>query len=193
MRLTAGFRAAAGDPLVAALEAERNTVYGVGPAGELAYTNPAWREFALANDGQAVLERFAIGASVCAALPEVLAAFYEDHLRRLAPGEVWEHAYECSSPTQLRRFRMRTARLADRHHLVVSHHLVEELPAGPGEGDVASFLAPNGVITQCAHCRRVREPATRRWAWVPALLAWRRAVSHGLCPPCLEYHYPEAV
>ena len=133
IQTTPAFRAAAGAPLLTALEEDLATIYGVGPDATLAYINRSWRRFAIDNDGADVLEWFVLGSSVRAAIPPVLTPFYDDHLRALAPGDAWDHAYECSSPTQARRFRMRTMRLADGIHLVVSNQLVEELPAEPGD------------------------------------------------------------
>ncbi|MDZ7826889.1 MAG: hypothetical protein U5R48_13845 [Gammaproteobacteria bacterium] len=64
----------------------------------------------------------------------------------------------------------------------------------PSAPEPASYLDEHGLLHQCAHCRRMAnqtEPA--RWDWVPA---WVEApppnLSHGICPLCLEYYFPEA-
>ena len=53
------------------------------------------------------------------------------------------------------------------------------------------YRSAEGVLVQCCHCRRVRrieEPMV--WDWVPAwLTAGPEGTSHGLCEPCVGFHY----
>jgi hypothetical protein len=50
-----------------------------------------------------------------------------------------------------------------------------------------------GLIVICMYCKRtLREmPGENEWVLVEAFIAQPpRHVSHGLCPDCLEKHYP---
>ena len=55
------------------------------------------------------------------------------------------------------------------------------------------YTDANGLIHQCAHCRRVRTVTRQvRWDWVPAWVAQRPAdVGYTLCPACAKDVYPE--
>ena len=51
----------------------------------------------------------------------------------------------------------------------------------------------NGTITICMHCGRTRRnlPGGTQWDLVEEYVARPpRGASHGLCPDCLEKHYP---
>jgi hypothetical protein len=53
------------------------------------------------------------------------------------------------------------------------------------------ILIKNGFIIQCCHCRKIKnQEFTRRWDWVPALVATANPrTSHTFCPYCLEFYY----
>jgi hypothetical protein len=82
--------------------------------------------------------------------------------------------------------------------LVITHSLVREIPhiEGAHEPLEALYRDADGMIVQCANCRRARRfaattdrPAT--WDWVPEWVAHvPRATSHGLCLSCFQFHYP---
>ena len=184
--MCAAFRRVAGAALLTALDGDvGTTIYGLGPNLTLAYVNPAWATFARANGGDADLAERPLGRSLESAIPPILRIFYLDALAQLVPGAIWEHIYECSSPTVLRKFRMRCGALAEPGYVVVSNQLLVEQPAPE-----AARYDHSGMLTQCAHCRRIRH-RSGRWDWVPEMIEHPpAAVSHGLCPPCFEYHYP---
>lgn len=51
----------------------------------------------------------------------------------------------------------------------------------------------SGTITICMYCRRVKRntPEGPRWEVVEEFITNPpRGISHGLCPDCLEKHYP---
>jgi hypothetical protein len=54
-----------------------------------------------------------------------------------------------------------------------------------------AYRGASGLITQCAHCRRVQYPAKPdRWDWVPAWVHRSPPeTTHGLCRVCFAYHY----
>ena len=127
---SAAFRRVAGAALLAALDGDlTTTIYGLAPDLTLAYVNPAWTTFARANGGDAELAESPLGRSLERAIPPILRIFYLDAMAHLVPGAIWEHVYECSSPTVLRKFRMRCGALSEPGYVVVSNHLVLEQPA----------------------------------------------------------------
>ncbi len=80
-----------------------------------------------------------------------------------------------------------------REGLIVVHSLIVERPYSgedwepkpPGE---ETYCDENGLIRQCADCRRVRRPGPEAiWDWVPDYVtAQPDRISHGLCEICLE-------
>ncbi len=56
-----------------------------------------------------------------------------------------------------------------------------------------AYRDESGTITLCMHCGRARRPApgSAQWEVVTEFQERTpRGVSHGLCPECLEKHYP---
>ncbi len=203
MRSTPDFLACIPQEDIDLFERESSAVYGLSAGLQLTYLNPGWFRFADANDGQTVIERFPLGASVARVVPEPLVAFYRKGLEQaqLQRGP-WEHRYECSSPDVRRVFRMRVMALRRGGFLVINGlEISEGHPAGdaPFERqdytDYKDYKDRNGFIVMCSHCRRTRRlpaaPSTaERWDFVPSLLERPNPdISHGLCGPCLAYHY----
>ncbi|MFO0619349.1 MAG: hypothetical protein U0414_42565 [Polyangiaceae bacterium] len=176
----------------AALDEDPSTVIGVAPDLSIAYLNPAYWAFARANGARWGTGEWGIGASLMAAVPPVLSGFYTDLFERArGTRQIVEHEYACASPDRERRFRLRVMP-CEGEELLVVHSLVHEAPHGTeGASVLEAHYGRNGVVTQCSHCRRVRRNTPPyAWDWVPALVENPPAnVSHGLCPPCVAYHY----
>ncbi len=178
--------------LLHALEREQSTVYALDAALRMVYVNPAWTAFANANGGEKLLEEFQLGGRIDRYFSPPLRSFYVDKLANvLRTGRPLSHFYECPSPTMRRAFRMRAYRADPGPFLIVTNDLVLEEPADPAAG--AHELPPrDGIVVQCSHCRRVRARASTTWVWAPAYVASPPPLlSHGLCPPCTAYFYPE--
>lgn len=198
--LTPAFGAALASFDLAALEQQPDTIYGLDAGLRLAYFNPAWFAFAAANGGEpAVTREWGVGRCVLEACPPAIRDFYAQALSAaLAQGNRWDHDYECSSPDMLRRMRMSVYPLGDRAGLLVVHALVIETPRDGGDAtgfrlDPAAYADANGIVHQCAHCRKVRRVSgPQHWDWVPAFVANPGPmVSHDLCNVCLDFYYPE--
>lgn len=181
---------------VDALEHHQGAIYAVSADWRLVYMNGAWSRFAAENDGEpAISAHYGRGASLLDALTPEYRAFYEAHyLACRQSGRVWRHEYDCSSPTVHRRFQQLAYPLPDDALLIVNSCLVE-LPVGvtPPDADSAcAYRDVNGLIHQCAHCRRVSASAdAMRWDWVPAWAAdIPRSASHTFCPTCAGFYYP---
>jgi hypothetical protein len=185
------------------LDQEPASVFGLWPDGTIAYTNPAWRAFASANEGQPAVEReWGLGARYLDAITDALRPFYEDLLAR-APDAGTSlhpafHQYECSSATVFRRFGMQVYALDGRAGFIIVNSLLVEAPHDdavrpPHAADPASYVNARGIIVQCSHCRRVQHAVhPTRWDWVPGWVDRSpAATSHGICPVCFEYYYPD--
>jgi len=156
----------------------------------IGYANAAWFEFARQNGARRV---WGPGDCLLDAISDPIRGFYAEKLGQvLADRTPWEHDYECSSPDVHREFRLRALVLGEGAGLLLVHALRVEGPhADPGHPFVASrYRSAAGLITQCAHCRRVRCVATPSWDWVPALVAQPvENLTHGLCEACAAYYF----
>jgi len=177
-----------------------DAVFGLWPELTLAYLNAGWFAFAAANGGEpAISQHWGLGRSVLDAIPDPLAPFYRRAFRTALSSESpWQHEYECSSPTNLRRFVERVYPLAGGAGLLVVNSLVVECPH-PRDPNVSEqpaardYVDEHHLIRQCMHCRRIRRNGERRrWDWIPAWVTEPpENTSHGLCEVCFRYYYPE--
>ena len=174
-----------------AIAASDNVSYILSKDLRILRTNSAWDRFALENGGEQILVSWRPGASILAAIPELLRPFFVERFgRACATGERWEHDYECSSPERYRQFRMIAFPFGE--SFVVTHALRAEHAHDRETREPSEVYVQRGIVTMCAHCRRVRARPRERWDWVPMYVARPPArVSHGLCAPCAEYYYPE--
>ncbi len=160
----------------------------------IVYLNPAWLRFGSENGASASTP---IGTCILDAMPAVLREFYATHLARvIADDQPWEHDYECASPSLHREFRLRAVAVGNGAGILMTHMLRVERPH-PSSTDRElgdSYRDPNGLVVQCAHCRRVRRASSpRSWHWVPAFAAQpAEPVSHGLCEACFAYYFSPA-
>ena len=188
----AGFR-------VKDLEADNAIIYLLQPDLRIIYCNKAWDRFAEQNGGLGLIRPAILGTRILDVIPEPLKSYYENGLTQAKEkGRPWEHDYECSSPEFYRLFHMRVLPLADSYVLVESSLRVERLhgldrPEMPA--NAVFYLNEHGILTMCSHCRRTRRIGMAEgpvWDWVPSFLVDPPGrVSHGLCPNCRAYFYPE--
>ncbi len=135
------------------------------------------------------------------AIAPPLQAFYHslfelamEDASRFATGPV-RHTYECSSASEHRRYQMSVYPLPPRRGVLVVNALVvsgpHDLEARPPHPPSGDYIDARGFARQCAHCRRISNPAQPgRWDWVPAWV--ERApphTSHTICEPCLLFYY----
>lgn len=168
-----------------ALAGTANATYLLASDLRILRTNPAWDQFTSEAASAAWVARWRRGGSVLDVFTPGRRTFYQDGFARAqATGERWDHECECDaqgSPCRLRMFAYPFA-----GGLVVTHAV---LVAPPADAAAIDYVG-HGVVTMCAHCRRVRHLSRDRWDWIPAYLADPPArVSHGLCAGCLEYYY----
>lgn len=184
-------------------EGHPESIFAIDQDGYLIYVNAAWHRFASSNGGQpAIADRWSLGANYFAAIPPPLNTFYRNLIRQApAYGEgtaPLSHCYECSAAMVFREYNMLIYALPDqRGHLIVNSRVVERphdpLTHAARQPDLASYLDPHGLMHQCAHCRRMEHQLDQsRWDWIPEWVeAPQPNISHGICPVCVEYYFPE--
>jgi hypothetical protein len=161
--------------------------------------SPAWDRFAEANGGVGISRAEVRGRYIFDCIPDVLVTFYERKFSEALKSPGWSgFDYECSSPEVFRLFHMAMHPVQKSGLLVVNSHLKNQrspLPMHDTTLPESGYVSADGVVTMCANCRRTRrEEQAKVWDWVPRFLREnRRKISHGLCPTCVAYFYPEYV
>jgi hypothetical protein len=160
------------------------------------YTNPAWDAFAASNDGPQLAGESMIGLNIFDVIATVLKPVYAYAFRRVTEtAEVWAKTYSCSSPEQLRQFRMKVYFMERRHWFLVTNSLLAEHPHRKFRSADEGAYFDRGIITMCAHCRcSKRVDNSNAWDFVPEYMRLTGLqalkVSQGLCPVCQEHFYP---
>ena len=181
---------------IAKLDRQADVIYGTWADYRLAYINPAWLAFARENGGEPQISKeWTLGRSIRDAWPEILSPYWDERLQEcLRSGKPCQLDYECSSPVLYREFELMVYPLQDARGLLFINSIRVETPHDtvafePGE----PYVNKNGLIMQCAHCRRVQnQQVENRWDRVPALVATpAKNTSHALCEVCYAYYYPE--
>jgi hypothetical protein len=167
-----------------------NVTYVLSGDLRILITNGAWDRFAVANGGKEWLARTERRASVLDAVTSDLQQFFAAgfaHATR--SGERWEHDYECSSPTEFRKYRMIAYPFSG--SFLVTHALLVTKPHDDDARLPSDSYEQQGLISMCGHCRRVRRSAEPEcWDWVPAYVGGAaQNISHGLCTACYGYYY----
>jgi hypothetical protein len=172
-------------------------IYVLNSALNIAYCNAAWDEFARRNGGGTLVRNQPIGTNALDVTPTPLLPFYTTLFRTvLRGGQGMDCLYECSSDEIFRRFHMYVTRKevpgAGPFLVVVNSLVLEKQHDKPKIlCDLRILREENGLITMCAHCRRVRLPKVDEgWVWVPDLVRNMPAeASHGICTVCFDIHY----
>lgn len=162
----------------------------------ITYCNPAWDVFARENDGEAALAEKVVGRKLLDFATGPLKTLYDQLFAAArASGTIWPFRFECSSRDVVRWHRMEAFPL-DEGCFAVVYACVQEHPR-EGEGNTANadlYLGPGGLITMCSNCRKTRRQSDSAvWDWVPEHfdLKFLRRTSHGICPSCWAYYYPQ--
>ncbi len=184
--------------LAKALDDSQNVSYIVDDTFRFVHCNQAWDRFAATNGGRGLESERMIGTDLFASIPAVLADAYRQAFESVTvSGRVWVKAYECSSPRVFRKFQMRIHPLQrPPHWFLITNALVVEQPHEHSAAAAAGMYVRQGIVTMCAHCRCSRRSGTpAQWDFVAEYLDFSGCdtlhVSHGLCPICLAYFYPD--
>jgi hypothetical protein len=185
---------------ISSLENDTDVIYALDRALRITYCNQAWDRFAAANGAPELQRLTQRGRCVLDVIADDLKPFYRSNYETaFLSRRPWAHEYECSSPTEYRKFRM-IAHPTPAGFLVVVNSLLVERPHG--EERIPHALNPKcyrdraGVTTMCAHCRRTRRveaaEAAPAWDWVPDYLVTPpKLLSHSVCPACMTIYFPQ--
>lgn len=199
--ITPDFEAIIGRNRLESFNNHPTTVYGLDSELQFSYLNPAWFAFAEDNGNPIfVPDDRLLGKRILDAIPQVLQPFYEElfdsalreNQYNLTPRQ---SQYECSSPELYRLFSMHLYPLG-KNGIVVVHSLVIEEPhkastEGRSKLDPSHYTDQNGMIHQCANCRRIQNLVIPdRWDWIPKWVQEPHAkTSHVICQPCKQHYY----
>jgi hypothetical protein len=191
----AGVHLAELSQVIPALDQIEAVSYAIDSRFQIIYCNQAWDRFARDNGAPELCGGASIGRSLLNVIPEVLRPFYTRVFQEVVRNRmIWQHAYECSSPAQFRKHRMRIHPLSSDGLLFTNSLIVEHSHEHLLADGTHPYLDANNIITMCAHCRcsrRIDKP--EQWDFVPAHLAHgldTLNTSHGMCPVCRAYFYP---
>jgi hypothetical protein len=183
--------------LLKMLEKSESVSYILDGQLRFMYCNPAWDRFATSNDALALSGESVVGTTLMTSVPDVLTGVYEQAFQSVREtGRVWSKSYQCSSPGQFRQYRMRIHPLKRLDWFLVSNALVVSSQHERVCTASQEMYFNDGVITMCAHCRCSRRfGPPEQWDFVPEYLQFKGwdllKVSHGLCPTCQAYFYPD--
>lgn len=176
------------------LQEQRESAYLVSADQfHIMWVNEAFQRFSSTNGGEGTLATSVIGRSLLDFIPAQLRRFYADaYAKVLASGEPARHDYECSSPDETRWFAQYI--LPDHGHLAIINTVLfaVEREAAPSVADWGPYQAPGGLVTQCGHCRRLKNRNSGRRelhaeTFSPTSEAPR--MSRGLCELCFAYFF----
>jgi hypothetical protein len=178
-------------------ETEHDVLYLLDADLRIAECNLGWDKFAAENGGVGISRQEVRGRKIFDFIPDVLVQFYQHKFAEALRAGHWiGFDYECSTPDVFRQFHMALRSVESSGLLVVNSYLPNQRTpvssANQGLADSA-YLSPGGMITMCAHCRRTRrQDGSNEWDWVSRFLRETgRKTSHGLCPRCTAYLYPD--
>lgn len=156
------------------------------------WVNKAFEGFSAANGGNPALVQRVVGRELLGFIPDALRDFYADtYARVLARREPARHDYECSSATQTRWFSQYILPEGDRLAIVNTLLHSADRESTAHEPDWSAYEGPGGLVTQCAHCRRLQNRGTGRWELHADGFSTTAAVSHGLCELCFAYFFAD--
>jgi len=176
-----------------AYDADPAVIYALDDGLRIVRCNPAWDRFARENGASDLYGSRVSGLAIMDVVPKALRDYYVEAYEAVRKfHREWWHIFDCSSPGLFRSFQMRI--LPGDPGIVVINTLLHEEPSGPDQTvrRLEQYTDAEGIITMCAHCRRV-EHLTQpgRWDWAPSLLRANQAlVKPSLCGFCTAYHYP---
>lgn len=174
------------------LESDPATFAAIDPAGQILWTNAAWRTFAAENGGDPSLRAGSVGASYLTPLGPELGAFYARAFAdAIATGTPYSEEYDCPSPSLFRRFRLRALPVGNAG-LLLEHRMMVERPREQRAARAfdGRYRNEHGFLVQCAQCRCIRRRDWSTWDWVPGWVAAPPAdTSHTICQVCAGFYW----
>jgi hypothetical protein len=169
-------------------------IYRIDGTNRICWVNDAWREFAQANQGEAVLPERILGHDLLASLADTTAReLYTTMIRQVRTGKTVRFDYRCDAPDKRRTFTMEIRPVPDEGVEFVTT-LQREQPR-----PTIALLKPETprdparFIRMCSWCHSVAMP-DGRWLEVETAVAELRllegdrlpAITHTMCAPCYQ-------
>jgi PAS domain-containing protein len=143
-------------------------VYRIDDQGRISYVNPAWSDFARANQGEAVMPEQVMGSTLMESVEDpTVQQLYSEMIKRARAGKPVRFKYRCDAPDRRRTFEMDIRQLDNGEVEFISALRHEEMrPA------VAMLQAgaprDQRLLRVCSWCQRVALPDH---TWVPVEVA----------------------
>jgi hypothetical protein len=199
--ITAEFEGIIGASRLESLNSHPSAVYGLDSKFYIVYQNPASLNFSEQNNNSHVSVESSLGKNIFDIIPEALATAYKELFTSVLNDKSTlmisrQFEYECSSPELYRSFSMHIYPLG-KDGLLIVHSLLVEEPYISLLGEVANivdednYIDKNGIVTQCANCRRIKNLSNEgQWDWITKWVKEaHKPTSHGICKPCMQHYY----
>ena len=168
-------------------------VHRIDAEDRISYVNPAWSDFARANQGEAVMPEQVLGSSLLESVKDpTVQQLYSEMIKRARAGKPVRFKYRCDAPDRRRTFEMDIRQLDNGEVEFISALRHEEVrPA------VAMLQAgaprDKRLLRVCSWCQQVALPDR---TWVPVEVAVQRlglleaetfpGLTHSICEPCRD-------
>lgn len=163
-----------------------------GPSLRISWVNTAFERVA-AHGGASNLANVVIGRAILDFIPRPLRRFYQALYHRVMMTRTpHRHDYQCSSTDAVSWFRQYVLPEGD-SVAVVNARIINRTREPLGAlGGWSDYLGTGGLVTQCAHCRRIKNQRHAGWelhreCFEPASNAPQ--ISHGICELCFSYFF----
>lgn len=166
-------------------------VYRIDAGDRISFLNPAWTEFARANQGEAVLPEQVLGSRLLDAVADqTVRMLYTAMIKRARTGVPVKFHYRCDAPDRRRTFEM-NIRLLPGGEVEFASTLLHEEPR-----PAVVLLQPKAprderLLRVCSWCQRIALPDK---TWVPVETAVDTLhlleaetfprLTHGICEAC---------
>lgn len=169
-------------------------VYRIDAANRLTWVNPAWVDFARANDGGELVPEKVLGHDLLAALADpTIRSLYQTMIQRARAGSLVRFEYRCDAPDRRRTFVMEIRSRPGDEVEFRSTLVHEELRPAVGLLLVGQPRDRERFVRVCSWCQRIALP-DRRWVEVEQAVATLElfksdrlpCLTHGICESCLE-------
>lgn len=168
-------------------------VYRIDADDRISYVNPAWSEFARANQGEAVMPEQVLGSSLLESVEDpTVQQLYSEMIKRARAGYPVRFKYRCDAPDRRRTFEMDIRPVENGEVEFISALRHEEVRPAVA---VLRAGAPrdNRLLRVCSWCQKVALP-DGTWVTVEVAVEKLRlleaetfpSLTHGICEPCRE-------
>ncbi len=173
------------------IERTYTLIYRIDVGGRITYVNPVWNDFALKNQGEAVLPERVLGTKLLAAVADrTVRELYLWMIRRAREGVPARFCYRCDAPDRRRTFEMNIYLVAN-GQVEFASTLLHEEPRPAVALLETGAQREERMLRVCSWCQKVALPDG---AWVPVeeavnalhLMEAERVplITHGICDAC---------